>query len=173
MGNKFQTELRSKTWQQQMINDARHTGCLDLLGWCVEMRIGMGNVGVAEYPVGYVPYVPVGPDQELARDLAHLLLETFRLAGAPSATFGLALASLLDNPPYPVWYRWGDVILMDKVCADCGQVYQVDSTLIVAGSWVGGCCDAEYSAFVLIDPGEVAELKRIADHRRREQGVCG
>lgn len=141
MGKKFQIELKSKTWQQQIINDATYTGRLDDLCWSVELREEDGEVGIANYPLGFIPFVSLSPDPRVAAEWAHLLLELFR-STLPACVFALSLCSKSAFPSMPVvWYEWGDRVLIDKVCSDCGSVERVNLYMVEAGvNWICDCC---------------------------------
>ena len=127
------TTLTNKTTINRLLDGAQRAGEMDQLYWLVEMRVSPTVAGTkqpviaaAAYPVGWTPVVAVGPDPQLSRHYAEVLLELLKSANRGRLIeFGLALTTeefVVQEQDAPV-YVWGEA-RWDCVCVVCGGVWR-------------------------------------------------
>lgn len=84
----------------------------------------------ASWPPGFVPYIPLAPDETIASDYAHILVALMESGNqGRGMIFRSELIGIdqLEETQY-IPYAWGEDLssrLVDKVCPICGAVEQV------------------------------------------------
>ena len=122
---------QTRYFQQDVLNAAQRDGKLGELRWYVEAEFpkrllppGIKRCQPAQWPMGFIPTLPAGPDVEEQQAWAELLAGLFESGnGGRGITFKATLTTvdLLDGLR---WYQYGEPIAheVDHICAKCGQV---------------------------------------------------
>lgn len=145
MFKKIRGNVQSRTFQAKILQGASQEGYVGLY-WYVEARLpysmrsspDKGEVFVC-YPHRRIPVVPVAPDPAKTRPLAAMMGELYR-PHAPSNELSVSLIheDTLKGDNLP-WYVWTDPVLLDVICACCGEVAQIDHAL-VEDDWICKRC---------------------------------
>jgi hypothetical protein len=118
-------------FQRDILRAAEQDGSLGELYWFVEAEYpkrllpqGIKRRQPAQWPMGFVPVLPAGPDVEEQQAWAELLAGLFESGNSGRGIAfkaSLTTAELLSGMR---WYEYGDQpeYEVDHVCQKCGQV---------------------------------------------------
>lgn len=126
----------NRTRAKQIAAAAQSVGELDELLYFVEMEVprhlrtspDAARVA-ATYPAGWIPVIPLAPDQRAAAHYAHLLCALMEDANRGSGIlFRVELTSRSVMDGYRLsYYVWGEEIpvQVDAICPECGSIHRV------------------------------------------------
>lgn len=118
-------------FQQDVLRAAQRDGTLANLRWFVEaefpkrmLRPGVKRCQPAQWPHGFIPTLPAGPDVEEQRTWAELLAGLFEGGNCGRGIAFKATLTTTDLLDGLRWYTYGELpeYEVDHVCGTCGQV---------------------------------------------------
>lgn len=124
-------QFQTRTQQQRVIDLARKAGKLGELCWIVACRVpghlndGQAAIHPASHPAGWLPVVessdaPDGGRREAGEVVR--FLEGFYAGNG--TTFSPWLIELVQIETHPYRYVWGEPVIVDNVCPECGSVFR-------------------------------------------------
>lgn len=124
-------QFQTRTQQQRVIDLARKAGKLGELCWIVACRVpgylndGQAAIHPASHPAGWLPVVessdaPDGGRRE-AGEVVRFLEAFYEGNGT---TFSPWLIELVQIETHPYRYVWGEPVMVDNVCPECGSVFR-------------------------------------------------
>ena len=118
-------------FQQDVLSAAQRDGTLGDLRWYVEaefpkrlLRPGVKRCQPAQWPHGFIPTLPAGPDVEEQQAWAELLAALFESGNPARGITFKATLTTVDLLEGLRWYQYGEPITheVDHICAKCGQI---------------------------------------------------
>lgn len=122
---------QTRYFQQDVLSAAQRDGSIGNLRWFVEAEFPrrMLPAGVkarqpAQWPLGFIPVLPAGPDVEEQQTWAELLAGLFESGNSGRGIAFKASLTTMDLLDGLRWYEYGEQpdYEVDHVCGKCGQV---------------------------------------------------
>lgn len=122
---------QTRYFQQDVLRAAQRAGTLANLRWFVEaefpkrmLRPGVKRCQPAQWPHGFIPVLPAGPDVEVQQTWAELLAALFESGNSGRGITFKATLTTVDLLDGLRWYQYGEPITheVDHICGTCGQV---------------------------------------------------
>ena len=122
---------QTRYFQQDVLHAAQRDGTLSDLYWFIEaeyprrmLRPGVKARQPAQWPHGFIPTLPAGPDAEEQQAWAELLAGLFESGNTGRGIVFKPTLTTSDLLSGLTWYTYGEVpdYEVDHVCQKCGQV---------------------------------------------------
>lgn len=120
-------------FQQDVLRAAQRDGTLANLRWFIEaefprrmLRPGIKRCQPAQWPHGFIPTLPAGPDAEEQKTWAELLCGLFESGNCDRGITFKPTLTTSDLLSGLTWYTYGEVpdYEVDHICQKCGQIHR-------------------------------------------------